>query len=167
MIDQDWKKELIETGNIVQDHDTTVSQEEAERRFNRYIEMLDSIQGNEGLECACTVIRSLRAKQDYGAYQTSHRVLGKFPREIYTQAMVLELPALIEENEEWAGELLCGLANSQGTQYEPDIYLFMDQLYQVEEKERNVILGYIDSQESKGWLSHRVGALRRKVEPNA
>ena len=63
----------------------------------------------------------MQAKNDYGAYQTTQRALGRFPSAIYLQTVIDELPALIDRQPDWAGELLCGLANSVGTEYESDI----------------------------------------------
>jgi hypothetical protein len=45
-------EELMFTGRIVQDSDKSVDWPEREDRFNRYIELLESIQGDEGLETA-------------------------------------------------------------------------------------------------------------------
>ena len=39
---------LILCGDIVQDADNTVPQKVPEERFNCYIEMLESVEGNEG-----------------------------------------------------------------------------------------------------------------------
>ena len=152
-------KELLFTGNIIQDSDESVPWPERETRFNRYIELLDSISGSEGLLVAKAIIQSMQSENDYGAYQTTQSTLGKFPSEEYIEALISELPSMIERKSEWAGELLCGLANSVGTKYESDIHLFTKKLSESPTKSRNIVLQYINQQEHEGWLEHRIGVL--------
>jgi hypothetical protein len=38
-----WRKELLQTGDIVQDGDTSVPQQEKEKRFNRCVEMVKAV----------------------------------------------------------------------------------------------------------------------------
>jgi hypothetical protein len=47
-----WRKELLQTGDIVQDGDTSVPQQEKEKRFNRYVEMVKAVSGQEVLSAA-------------------------------------------------------------------------------------------------------------------
>ena len=159
MNDEDFIRELMFTGDIVQDADDTVSWPERERRFNRYIELLESLNGLEGVSVACAVIRSMQAEQDYGAYQTTQRTLGRFPSEVYIAALIEEVPLLIKKKSDWAGELLCGLANSIGTEWEQNITLFNSALSKCPSDQRKTIEEYIKVQEQKGWLDHRVGVL--------
>ena len=52
---EEWRAELLHVGNIVQDEDDSVGWDEREARFNRYVEMLDALQGDEGFEYALAV----------------------------------------------------------------------------------------------------------------
>ncbi|MFI2812830.1 MULTISPECIES: hypothetical protein [Microbulbifer] len=153
-------RELIFTGNIVQDSDESVPWPERENRFNRYIELLDSIDGSEGLPVARALIQSMQSDDDYGAYQTTQAALGKFSSKEYIEALTLELPPMIKRGSEWAGELLCSLANSVGTQHEADIALFIRALNELPGEDKNTISRYIEQQEEGGWLAHRKGVLR-------
>ena len=155
----DFIEQLMFSGNIVQDSDETVGWPEREDRFNKYIELLESINGNEGLDIARAVIKSMQAEEDYGAYQTSQGTLGKFPAEVYTSALILELPALIKSQSEWAGELLCSLANSLDTAYEYNINHFNKLLKDSDQETKDIINKYIEAEEDDGWLEHRVGVL--------
>ena len=156
---EEFIKELMFTGNIIQDADKSIDFPERENRFNRYIELLDSVEGNEGIEAAMAIVRSIQAESDYGAYQTTQNTLGKFPSEIYIQALITELPALIQRKSDWAGELLCGLANSVETEYEEDIKIFNHSLSIASPETNAVISQYIKEQEEDGWLEHRAGVL--------
>ncbi len=159
-----WKSELLFTGNIVQDSDDTVSDAHRQQRFIRYTDLLEAIDGTEGIEAARAIIQSMQAKDDYGAYQTTQRALGRFPSAIYLQAVICELPALIDRQRDWAGELLCGLANSVGTKWEPDIKGFNDLLGAAPQAVQRVIKGFISREETDGWLDHRVGVLGSSTE---
>jgi hypothetical protein len=156
---KEFTEELMFTGQIVQDSDKSVDWPEREDRFNRYIELLESIKGNEGLDVARTIIKSMQAEQDYGAYQTTQRILGRFPDAIYTKALVIETPFLIKNKSDWAGELLCGLANSVGTENEDSIDLFNNYLKVADPESKTIIVEYIKEEEKDGWLEHRVGVL--------
>lgn len=156
--------ELMFTGNIVQDSDDSISWPERENRFNRYIELLNSIEGNEGLSIAKALIQSMQAKHDYGAYQSTQTTLGRFPSETYIKALVSELPLMIEKQLEWAGELLSGLANSIDTKGKNDIALFNDTLSGLPKQLRDTICQYIRKQEQAGWLEHRKGILSAKCK---
>ena len=156
---EEFEIEILFTGNIIQDSDNSIGWPEREDRFNRYIELLNSIDGTEGIAFARAIIKSMQAESDYGAYQTTQRALGKFPSQIYIDAIVLELPNLIRKNSEWAGEILCGLANSVNTKYENDIFLFNAQLSSSDSTSYQTIISYIQEQEIEGWLEHRVGVL--------
>ena len=152
-------KELIATGNIVQDSDKSVPWPERENQFNRYIELLDSIVGDEGLPVAKALIQSMQARDDYGAYQSTQSALGRFPGIEYIEALVIELPNMIQRKSEWAGELLCGLANSVNTEHERNIPLFVTEVRKSPAKSKSIIIQYIKQQEKTGWLEHRKGVL--------
>lgn len=108
---QDWRKELLFVGNIVQDGDKSVPQPEVEERFNRYVQMVDSVTGNEGVEAFSALVDSLQAKDDYGAYQSTYGALRRFPVTVAAQGLVEALPRLIGRHRECAGDILAQLAN--------------------------------------------------------
>lgn len=102
-----FKDELIFTGRIIHDSDESVIWLERENRFNRYIKLIESAKGNEGIETAQAIIQSMQSEQDYGAYQIAQSILGRFPGEIFTLALIKELPSFIHVNSECVGELIC------------------------------------------------------------
>jgi len=155
-----WKSELIFAGNIVQDGDDTVSDTERHARFMRYIELLDAVDGSEGIDAARAIIQSIQARDDYGAYQTTQHALGRFPPSVSLQALIDELPSLIDRQRDWTGELLCSLANAVGTEWEPDIEEFNALLREAPKSVGQVISDFIADEEEGGWLEHRVGVLR-------
>ena len=152
-----WRDKLLFVGNIVQDEDDTVPSDEAELRFNTYIEMLESITGTEGEEYALAIFESVQAIEDYGAYQTTGRAAWKFGEEVYCKALIQELPRLIKRLPDWAGEFLVSIANGKDSEYESTIYTFNKLLSISSAEVKKLINDFIQSQEKSGWLEHRVG----------
>jgi hypothetical protein len=99
-----WKEELLFTGRIVQDEDETVSWEERHRRFLRYIELVEQLDGTERRDALAALLQSVQMTNDYGGYQTTYRVMGRFPDQEFTEVFVAELPALIMRQPDWAGD---------------------------------------------------------------
>ena len=154
-----WREELMFTGAIVQDGDQSVGFPEREVRFNRYVQLVDAVAGTEGLRVAAALIQSMTAREDYGAYQATQHALGRFPPSTYIAALIQELPNLIERQPDWAGELVCSLANSVGTRHEPDIAEFRSQLERAAEGTQAAIRAFLMREEESGWLEHRRGIL--------
>lgn len=156
---EEWKKELLFVGNIVQDSDDSVSGDESESRFNRYIEMLDSLSGNEGSDYALAIFQSIQAVDDYGAYQTAGRAAWRFGEEAFCASLLHELPRLIKDIPDWAGDFLVSIANGQNTEYQSTINLFNKLLASIPSEDQAIICAYIASEEKSGWLCNRAGVL--------
>lgn len=73
-----WREEVLFTGAIPQDGDTSIDAAEAERRCDRYVELLEMIEGDEGDEVFQTIIDSMVAEDDYEVYQASLRIAFRF-----------------------------------------------------------------------------------------
>ncbi len=91
----DWCKELVQNSKLVQDDDDTVAPEEAERRFNRFVQLVDMVNGKETQLVFQTLVDAIRMPEDYGAYESIHNALWKFPPEHFAEYFVGALPKLI------------------------------------------------------------------------
>jgi hypothetical protein len=156
---KDWKEKLLLYGRIVQDGDSTVTPEEAERRFNRYIEILEELDGTEGEEVLAALFQSIQVEHDYGAYQTLWHTMARFPEDQFFTVLVNRLPTLIKQLPDWAGDILVGIANGQDTKWEYQIQIFNDAVINTSAANRELIIEYIRVQEESGWFRHRVGVL--------
>jgi hypothetical protein len=154
-----WRDELLFTGRIVQDGDHSVDPNEAHRRFLRYCELVEELDGSEGPEAIAALFQSVQMKHDYGAYQTTYRVMGRFPDKEFIEVFVHELPSLIERLPDWAGDFLVGVANGQGGKWDYQIGMFNDAVASSPPATRAAIVNYVRSQETSGWFEHRVGVL--------
>ena len=158
----EWKAELLRVGNIVQDEDQSVVPAEKERRFNRYMEMLERLDGSENDQYAAAVMTSIQAHNDYGAYQAAVRALWRFGVRIYCKTLLDQLLRLIQTLPDWAGDFLGQIAN-EDTSGESAIHEFNQLLSALPADQRSLIQQFIASQESDSWLEHRVGVLGVKV----
>ncbi len=154
-----WNTELMFTGKIVQDDDASVDQEEKHRRFLRYTELVEQLKGTEGRQALTTLFRSIQVNTDYGAYQTTYRIMGRFPDHEFIEVFVAELPSLINRLPDWAGDFLVGLANGKDTKWDYQIGMFNEAVAKAPAAIRKPIIQYIRSQEPNGWFSNRVGVL--------
>ena len=117
-----WKTELLHTGKIVQD-DVSVEPEEAHRRFMRFVEIVDSLSGNEGLEVVDALFEAIQVEDSYGAYHSIDHALARFPESYYLQSLIKALPRLIAELPDQAGDQLVSIANGVGGKWEYKITL--------------------------------------------
>ena len=157
---EQWKSELLHVGKIVQDSNKTISPDESERLFNRYIEMLDALTGTEGYEYALAVFESVQMVDDYGAYQTAERAAWRFGEDMFCRALLQELPRFIKTLPDWAGDFLVSIANADGTKHQSIIRIFNEQLTCLQPNTGQEIKEYIHAEEENGWLAHRKGVLR-------
>lgn len=154
-----WKRELLLVGNIVQDADSSIAPEEAERRFSRYIELLEALSGSEGYEYVLAILQSIQADADYGAYQTAERAAYRFGEEQFCRALLHELPRLISTLPDWAGDFLVSIANAEDTPYQSVLDSFNKLLSESDDARRSIIGDFITQEEDDGWFAHRIGVL--------
>ena len=157
---EEWRAELLHVGNIVQDGDDSIEWGERQARYNRYVEMLDALKGSEGFEYVLAVFESLQAENDYGAYQIADRAAWRFGEVSYCTALINELPRLIEDLPDRAGDLVGSIANGYGTKDESTLRVFNHLLSEASPAAKQDIDGFIRREElPTGWLSDRAGIL--------
>lgn len=158
-ISNDFEAELIACGRIVQDDDDSVPIQEAERRFNLYVELVDSLRGTEGANVACILLRSMQSVHDYGAYQhTMNKLVFDFPSSLVAEAVIAEVPRLVRGFPDWAGEVLNMLVHAQGRS-DALVSAFNLELSGLAAEGRDAFVHFIREQEREGWLEHKPGVL--------
>ncbi|KFZ82337.1 hypothetical protein ED92_00120 [Amycolatopsis sp. MJM2582] len=148
-VSSNWKIEIIECGDLVQDDDEVESQDEAERRWNRYVELADSVTGDEGPTGVAAIVRSLKAKEDYGAYQSAHAALLRFPGEDLGEGMAQATSDLLVIPKDNSGNVLMLLVHAGSVA----VSRFNDALRAVEPRDRREFRQLIEFHESEEWLS--------------
>jgi hypothetical protein len=156
---EDWRKELIQTGNIVQDDDDSISQKEAKDRLNRYVELLEMVEGDESQHVFQAIVDSIQAENDYGAYESTYNALWKFSPEKFARYFVSALPGFIQRYGEESGRFLLAL-----TGWGREVYLphFNRELAEAPAEGLSTILSYIKQQEKDGWFEDTRGLIRPK-----
>ncbi|MCX4489983.1 hypothetical protein OG890_39535 [Streptomyces anulatus] len=154
-----WRQELLATGDLVQDSDTSVSDDEARRRYDRYVALADMVDGTEGPRTVHALIASLRAEEDYGAHQAIYGALQHFPSEDLVSGMVLASADLLHIPRDHSGQvlqLLTLLASSH------DLRTFTAACNRLEPELRAGLGALIADHEDDEWLSDErsLGRLR-------
>ncbi|WP_035803950.1 hypothetical protein [Kitasatospora mediocidica] len=157
-----WRSELLATGNIVQDADDSVPQPEAERRFHRYRELADLVDGTEGPKAVAALVSSMQARHDYGAYQATHSALARFPLAELARGMILAAPALVAMSRDRAGEVLLPVALAETAIVEDFTHAAAD----LDQQMRDELAAVIASQEEEGgWFDRPRARGRLRVGP--
>lgn len=101
-----WRQELLATGDLVQDRDSPVSDDEAGRRYDRYVALADMADGTGGPRTVHALIASLRAEEDYGAHQAVYGALQRFPSQDLVSGTVLAAADLLNIPRDHSGQVL-------------------------------------------------------------
>lgn len=158
---EQWKKDILFYGHIVQDDDDTVEPDEAEKRFNKYLELIDCVEGTEDIEIAQYLIKSIKSQNDYGAYQTTmNKMMFDFPPKVFSTALINELSDLINRQSDWAGDLLSSIANFKGTENEKILQMFNNELKSSQINYKNKIIDFIQKEEKDGWLEDKKNVIK-------
>jgi hypothetical protein len=155
-----WRRELLFTGNLVQDGDSSVPNDEAVRRCYRYVELLEMVEGDEPDEVFFTIVESMVAVHDYEVYETSIGAGWRFPPKRFGSLLYRALEdGWLDRDPDRAGCWLNDLASrgagseevrsfsaawAEGTEFASQLETF------VEDQER--IGGWLGSSRKRGVL---------------
>ncbi|MER6666713.1 hypothetical protein ABT256_19375 [Amycolatopsis japonica] len=148
-VSSDWKIEIVECGELVQDDDGVTPQDEAERRWNRYVELADSVIGNEGPEGVAAIVASLRAEEDYGAYQSAHAALRRFPGEDLGKGVAQAATEMLAIPNDNSGNVLMILTRCGPVA----VNSFNEEFGVIDSAMRNRMRELVEFYESEEWLS--------------
>lgn len=149
MSPEDWKVEIVECGDLVQDDDTVTPPGEAERRWNRYVELADSVTGDEGPDGVAAIVASLKAADDYGAYQASHAALARFPNADLGKGMALAAEDLLAIPKDASGNVLLILAHTGPVAIDS----FIEAIGRADSTVRANIRDLVEFHEAEEWLT--------------
>ncbi|MFJ5266493.1 hypothetical protein ACIQAC_39165 [Streptomyces sp. NPDC088387] len=147
----DWKVEIVECGDLVQDDDEVAPPDEAERRWNRYVELADSVTGDEGPAGVAAIVSSLKAEEDCGAYQAAHAALGRYPCSDLGQGVAGAAKELLSIPRDGSGNILLILSQAGPVA----VNVFNEAMHAVDPDVRVSIRELVEFHESEEWLSER------------
>ena len=144
-----WRAELLATSEIVQDDDQSVSAEEAEARFLRFVELVDGVRGDDPDEVFLALYESLDDREDYGAYQSVLGALARATPERRGRHAVAAVPALLRRAPDMAGDVLGQLA------FDRKAAAGFNRACAAHDDARDLttLAHYIAEEERDGWLS--------------
>ncbi|THB75112.1 MAG: hypothetical protein D6B28_01165 [Gammaproteobacteria bacterium] len=85
---QAWSAELVLNSSFIPDFGSLNLLRQAETRFDRYVELLEMVEGNEPPEILHTMANSIRMEDDCGAYQVTIDTFCKFMGNEYLNAFI-------------------------------------------------------------------------------
>lgn len=155
---EQWKKELIFTGKIIQDEDHSVSSAEAHQRCLRYTQLIDMVDGTEDAVVFKAIIASIQVKDDYEVYEATHNALWKFSPEKFAQYFVPLLANFIQRMAKYdqVGRFLCPLIGWAEQDYLP---LFNREIGKLFIKDQEIVMDFIHLNEKEGWFEGGVGKI--------
>ncbi|GAB3560895.1 hypothetical protein J2S53_002045 [Actinopolyspora lacussalsi] len=145
----DWKVEIVECGDIPQVEDETVPQDEAERRWNRYVELVDSVTGDEGPEAVVAIVSSLKVQDDYDAYEGAYAALQRFPLADFGKGVAWAAEELTRIPYDRSGIVLVIVARSSAEAAEA----FNEAVKSVPGEVRSRLRDVVDFHEANDWLA--------------
>lgn len=145
-----WCAEVLDLGDIVRDSDDSVSDDERERRFDRYVELVDAVTGEEPDEVYRCLLASVRDLDDYGAHEAVIGALLRFAEPRRARLTASELANTIQRYPDFAGNLLGQLALGS----DDLLALLSHSIAALPESQRESILEFVVcEEEGDGWLS--------------
>jgi len=130
-----WCADVINLGDIVQDSDDSVDDEERESRFSHFIELVDGVMGDE---------------PDYGAHDAVLSALLRFEPQRLGRLAAMEMPTVILRVPDFAGDLLGQLA----FRADDVVAAFNRAAASLDETQRTVIRAFVAAEEEDGWLGN-------------
>lgn len=153
----EWREELLFTGRIISDSDTSVMPEEAERRCHRYIELVEAARGIRSRRVLQALVDSLQVDDDYEVYERTVGLILDVPARDFGAWLIDAFPGLIERQPDRAGDLLSLMINSDrggGAAHLSSFRLALEAAAPAIQRE---IRTFIKAQESSGWLEDKPG----------
>lgn len=105
-----WCGELMRTGRIPPDSDSTFDQEQAELDCRRYVELVEMVRGDEGRKVFDALLASMQVPEDYEVYEATVRVLHLFKTPDVGEWLYYGWDGLARRSPERAWDLLNQLA---------------------------------------------------------
>ena len=156
-----WRAELMHTGRIPPDSDTTVDPDQAERDCRRYVELVDMVRGDEGRDVFDALLASMQVPEDYEVYEATVGTLHLFKTPDVGAWLYDAWKSLAERSPERAGDLLNLLA--RGSFGDDAIQRFNQAWGAAGDRRKAEMLEEVHRQEADGWLDSP--AARSKLRP--
>lgn len=123
-----WSAELVLNSSFIPDFGSLNLLKQAETRFDRYIELLEMVEGNEHPEVLHTMANSIRMEDDCGAYQVTINTFRKFMTEEYIKAFIEILAKVDFRRSDLASDLIIIMSQTNIDEQTSFLQLFEHEL---------------------------------------
>jgi hypothetical protein len=148
-----WRSELLRTGlGLVE------GLEDGSLGQDRYVALVDTIDGSEGLDVLLALLDSMQVEDDHEVYECTTNAVWLFPPDEFSAGVVQALPRLLDCTEDLGGRILCGISN-----HEKYLLWFNRRLAAAPDSARARIMDFVLRNEDEGWFEEEAGCIR----PNA
>jgi len=154
-----WRDEILALSDIPQDDDESVPLREAERRFNRFVELVDRVKGDDPDTVFLTLMETLKDQDDYGAYEGVFEALQHLQPARRGRLIADGMLPLLRRAPDLAGDVLTQVALDTDEVVAAFNRACAERALP---EERRELSDFIAAQEHDGWLSHEAkrGRLR-------
>lgn len=154
-----WISELMDSCEFNPDFGSLNLIKDAESKFDKYISLLEMIDGNEGPEIVRALINSIRASNDSGAYQATIHALSKFFKPGYAISFIDSIAKLTFKRPDLASDLLLLIADFKTEEHRLFVNEFNTQLKFTHSSSTSHVISFIKVEEKKSLLSDFSGVL--------
>ena len=158
-----WRSELMRTGRIPPDSDTSVDPDQAEADCRRYAELVDMAEGDEGREVFEALLASMQVPEDYEVYQGTHRALHRFSTADVGDWLYRGWDGLAQRSPETAWDLLNQMARGW---FGDDARTSFNRAWGAADRTTKAaqLEAVVKQEEAGGWLDSELA--REKLRPN-
>ncbi len=149
-----WSAELVLNSSFIPDFGSLNLLKQAETRFDRYIELLEMVEGNEPLEVLHTMANSIRMEDDCGAYQVTLNTFSKFMTETYTKVFIDILAKVDFRRSDLASDLIIIMSHISIDEQTSFLHLFEQELKACKSSAAGHVIQLLNKEIRSGTINH-------------
>ncbi|THB65670.1 MAG: hypothetical protein D6B27_08135 [Gammaproteobacteria bacterium] len=159
---KEWIQQLLDCCRFVPDFGSLNLIKHAKNSFDKYLFLLEMVEGNEGPEIVRALIDSIQIQSDSGAYLVTVDTLKKFLKPGYARAFIDPLARLTFRRPDLASDLLFNMANYFTEEQRIFVDEFNDELRRSHSGATTQLINFIKSEEKKSFFSDFAGVLAKR-----
>lgn len=149
-----WSAELVLNSSFIPDFGSLNLLKQAESRFDRYIELLEMVEGNEPPEVLHTMANSIRMEDDCGAYQVTVNTFSKFMTLEYIKAFIEILAKVDFRRSDLASDMIIIMSQIKIDEQTSFLQLFEQELKTCKSSAAGHAVQLLNKELRSGSLNH-------------
>ena len=160
---KEWSAELVFNSSFIPDFGALNLIKQAESRFDRYIELLEMVEGDEPPEILHTMANSIRMEDDCGAYQVTIDTFSKFMTKEYIKAFIEVLAKVDFRRSDIASDLVIKMSHIMINENMSFLQAFENELNCCKSSAAGHSIQVVNLEKRKGTLQHAKPQLKLVV----